>query len=296
MNELSSRITIAIPVHERIHYFLAALESAMGQTVRCRILVMDNASSHNEFRRIVEQTNDPHIVYRRHSQNVGMEENWNSCLREADTEWITILHDDDLLYPGFIERVCDLLSSDPLVGGVAVRCSGGSEPPIIMKRKGVEKTEQVVRWSSFLFQNLSPFPGVVFKRRDGLAIGGFDASLHPSADLDFWIRLSGRTKIVLVDDELAFYRISSAQGSSTLAGKIIDQTYAIRRRLLAEKGKLNFITDYLIHESTLGTLEFYKAVYRRDFDTGRFEPNKYLNLRKSRVFRGLTRLYRRILL
>lgn len=40
-------ITIAIPCYERKEFFLFALESALNQTIKCKVIVVDNCSSAN---------------------------------------------------------------------------------------------------------------------------------------------------------------------------------------------------------------------------------------------------------
>jgi len=294
--DLAGSITIAIPVRERTEFFRQALESARNQSVRTKILVMDNASSHGQFRSIVDRLDDPLVEYRRHKQLLGMEENWNSCLEAASTEWISILHDDDLLYPGYIESVCNVLAREPGVGCVAVRCSGGAELPKNMTDAGAHGNYHPINWQHFLWENLSPFPGVMFRREDGLRLGGFRPEWHPSADMEFWIRLAESTKTILIEQELAFYRISVNQGSRVLAGDIIDKTYEIRRNLLERKHHLNWITNYLVHESTRGTLEFYRSVYGREFDTGRYDSERYSWLRRWPGMRAIARWYRSIFL
>ena len=39
-------LTIAMPVYERKDFFVEALESAIKQTIKCKIIVIDNCSSH----------------------------------------------------------------------------------------------------------------------------------------------------------------------------------------------------------------------------------------------------------
>ena len=42
-------VTIAMPVYERKDFFREALDSALNQPVKCKVIVVDNCSSHDYF-------------------------------------------------------------------------------------------------------------------------------------------------------------------------------------------------------------------------------------------------------
>lgn len=92
-------LTIAIPVFERINFFMEALESALNQTVRCKIIVVDNCSSHDFFEKTCEKYE---IEYYRNQKNIGMFPNWNRCFALCDTEFVMLLGDDDILYKNYV--------------------------------------------------------------------------------------------------------------------------------------------------------------------------------------------------
>ena len=100
----TDKITIAIPVYERYEYFEEALNSAINQSVTCRIIVVDNASQTKSFETQITKTANSNIKYYRNHKNLGMVGNWNECIKLTTTEWLTILHDDDILFPDFIKE------------------------------------------------------------------------------------------------------------------------------------------------------------------------------------------------
>ena len=93
-------LTIAMPVYERKEYFLEALDSAMNQTVKCEIIVVDNCSSHNYFEKICKEKG---IRYYRNDENIGMAGNFSKCIKLSETEYVTTLQDDDKLSPIYVE-------------------------------------------------------------------------------------------------------------------------------------------------------------------------------------------------
>ncbi len=100
-------LTIAIPVYERKEYFIAAMESVLKQTVKCKIIVVDNASSHDYFKNVCLNFNIP---YYRNSSNIGMFANWNKCFELAQSEYVMILGDDDTLDNRYVETFINSLN------------------------------------------------------------------------------------------------------------------------------------------------------------------------------------------
>ncbi|MFV8336870.1 glycosyltransferase family 2 protein [Flavobacterium sp. RSP29] len=91
------KLTIAIPVFERFDYFEEALMSAVNQTISVDIIVVDNASSHNKFEVFIKSLNLKNVTYFRNDLNLGMYGNWNRCIELCQSEFVTILCDDDIL-------------------------------------------------------------------------------------------------------------------------------------------------------------------------------------------------------
>lgn len=93
-------LTIAMPCYERKEYFSEALESALNQTVKCKIIVVDNCSSHDYFKTVCEEKG---VTYYKNEKNIGLYPNINRCFELAETEYVKILDDDDILSPTYVE-------------------------------------------------------------------------------------------------------------------------------------------------------------------------------------------------
>lgn len=111
MNKMNKTdlITIAIPVYERTSFFVEAIESALNQTVRCNVIVVDNFSSHNYFR---DKCKEKKVSYFRNDSNIGMFPNWNKCFEFANTEFVLILGDDDVLNENYVSVFLDKLNEN----------------------------------------------------------------------------------------------------------------------------------------------------------------------------------------
>ncbi|MEC5166786.1 glycosyltransferase involved in cell wall biosynthesis [Flavobacterium sp. PL11] len=89
--------TIAIPVYMRILGFANALESALSVDGVSEVLVIDDHSNHKMFKEICNTFKDGRIRYIKNTENIGLFANWNKCIQEAHSEFVSILCSDDLI-------------------------------------------------------------------------------------------------------------------------------------------------------------------------------------------------------
>jgi len=99
-------VTIGIPTYNRADSYLKeAVESGLNQTYpNIEIIISDNCSSDNT-EMVVKAFTDIRIRYHRHDVNIGANNNFNFCLKQATGDYFLLLQDDDLIDDDFIE-VC----------------------------------------------------------------------------------------------------------------------------------------------------------------------------------------------
>ncbi len=100
MMNFTDLLTIAMPVFERKEFFLDALESALNQTVKCEVIVIDNCSSHNYFEKVCKEKK---VTYYRNKSNIGMARNFAKGFELSNTPFVMNLQDDDQLAPNYVE-------------------------------------------------------------------------------------------------------------------------------------------------------------------------------------------------
>jgi len=104
-----AEITIAIPTFRRRQLLQQAIASVSAQTRQDRIelLIVDNDPD-SDPSDVIDQIRTlslPSVRYFRNARNLGMFGNWNRCIHLCRTPRLTILNDDDLLLPPFIEEM-----------------------------------------------------------------------------------------------------------------------------------------------------------------------------------------------
>ncbi len=264
MLQMTDLFTIALPVYKRTDFVKSALDSCYKQTVPCRVLLIDNNSPHDDFKTILESYKSPLFSYHRNPETVPQDENFNNCFRYAETPWVTILHDDDMLHCQFSETVQQLLTRyENIAGGFAVRCQVGEEEwkGIFELKKELAPRVRPIREPYFYFSHLTPFPGVVVKRETALRLGGFTNKLFPIADFDFWYRYSKEENIMMIEDMLAYYRISSTQSTVQAFYDMINKIYDYRKDLIGKSKYNGFLTRLALEYSRKNNIEYFRKTY-----------------------------------
>jgi glycosyltransferase involved in cell wall biosynthesis len=106
-------ITICIPTYKRCQYLKDAIESVVNQdtTVPYKIIVVDNDPDFNnkENINIVKYFMTNKLSYYKNKENLSMFGNMNRCIFLANTLWVALLHDDDLLMKDYVEEISYVL-------------------------------------------------------------------------------------------------------------------------------------------------------------------------------------------
>ena len=251
-------LTLAIPVFERYDFFEEAINSCLEQTAPVNIIVVDNNSSHTKFGDLVTKLKRTNVKYFRNSSNVGMVENWNRCIELCETEWISILHDDDWLHPQYAEAVLAQIYNKIDADCITVDCGiKTAKNDSFIKYCFENQPKYINKYTSYMMvSSFSFFPGVTFKVALAKKINGFDPAAYPIADYDFWVRISRETKVAQLSYLLAFYRISALQTTSSVSKLIIKTVYRYKKK--KSKGE-NFITRFFSTYDTFWLYHFYKS-------------------------------------
>jgi glycosyltransferase involved in cell wall biosynthesis len=217
--------TVAIPTYKREILLKQAIDSVAAQTTdgSVEILIVDN-DPQTDGAQIIEHLENiqfDDVRYVRNSENVGMFGNWNRCLLLAESEWITILNDDDLLYPNFIAECFKQIALNPgmnLIGtGSTVldeRCESG-----LMNIRRMLRAVNIERWKQIKLKRMrtvdyflnSPHHGslgIMFRTKLSRELGGYTPALFPSADLVFLVRFQQHYGAFYLSKVLATYRIA----------------------------------------------------------------------------------------
>lgn len=148
-------VTIGIPTYNRANGFLHnALSCAVQQTYqKLEIIVSDNCSTdHTES--LVKGFSDPRIRYVKHQDNIGANNNFNYCVKQAKGRYFVLLHDDDSIDADMVESCIQALPAGKDVGVIftgnrVIDENGNILSEVYNKGAGLSTEEFLIGW----FQN-----------------------------------------------------------------------------------------------------------------------------------------------
>lgn len=105
-------VSVILPTYQRPGYLSGALRSVLAQTYGdFEVLVSDNSAC-PETEALVRSFHDGRLRYRSNGENIGATANMLAACQAARGRFVSILHDDDLWSPTFLEKLVPPLERD----------------------------------------------------------------------------------------------------------------------------------------------------------------------------------------
>lgn len=254
--DVTPQYTISIPAYKKVNLLKDAVQSCLNQTKKeFEILIIDDCGEGDEIYNYLLSINDRRISYFQNTQNTGMVDNWNRCFIMAKTDWVILLHDDDLLFPDYIEKMDFLRKLYPekdffFIMGKRIKLC---EQSVSFQRSSDRAKVQKLQLLDVYFGNATgTCCGSCFRRKCMQEIGGFDNSYYPTHDYALGVKAITYSNCVRVYD----YPMSIGRdGENTtmrpgLLEQILKKDLVIRRsitRKITNKWGgvfLNYCTNY----------------------------------------------------
>lgn len=252
------KYSIVIPTYGRADLLSDAINSCLRQTYKgdFKILIVDNDPMRgNETEKLIFEINDDRIAYYKNTENIGCLGNFNRCIELSDSEYVIMLHTDDLLDSVYLDTVIPLVDQNPevdmLIPGKRIIRNG-----IMSRQKGLgflsrnlALNNRAVRLNErdFCHYNTTGGPlGILMKRELCLEIGGFNEDIFPMSDYAFWVRMARKYRVFYLPKELGTYRffnnISSEEG---MQQNYIISEYHLINALIKGKKYQGIMSGYL---------------------------------------------------
>lgn len=215
--------SVMIPTYNRTKLLEETIISVLEQAPspeEMQIEVVDNCSPDVDTEKIVREIGKGRVSFYRKSSNTGQIGNWNTCINRARGHWVHILHDDDLVLPGFYKRLQSGIENESSLGAAFCR-------HIYMDEEGHWQYLSLLemRKSGILANSLDQLmipgaiqcPAIVVKRSTYEKLGGFYPNFEYMFDMEMWIRIALNYPLWYEPQPLACYRSqTSISGTSAL--------------------------------------------------------------------------------
>jgi glycosyltransferase involved in cell wall biosynthesis len=213
---MTEKLQIYIATHNRPQYIIECVNSVLKQDelINVEVIVSDNSSNYKTKDLISDH--GLNVKYIKRNITLSAIDHFNKIINEADGEYLSIFHDDDLLLPSYVRRTRGLLEkssdyyvaaavnafyiNDELVSNEKIRKSAFDET--------IENQNILVRqYIGISSSNPPPFPGYMYrvKHLKNIFFDGAEGGKY--CDLTFLIKTASLGKIYWISDPLMGYRI-----------------------------------------------------------------------------------------
>ncbi len=241
MSGLAPEIEVVVVTYNRADFLPLTLETLLSQTrPPTSIRVVDNGST-DKTAEILEPFGARGVKTLQREKN-DFAACWDEIRRTASSEWVMVFHDDDLLHPGYLEAVSQVIGTEPettLVGcsmTAGAAPESGNWPDVSWKRNSglIPLRELACRlYSGFRLPFCSAvYRTEVFRRIPlGMEIYG------KICDRPFLMEAARAGGAVLLSDPFVKYRLHPGQDSQTSAnGPFLPEVFALQHYYLDAMG------------------------------------------------------------
>lgn len=222
---------ILMPFYGRIDHFKSAVQSILSQDdPNWTLTVVDDVYPSLDPGLWITGIGDKRITYVRNEENLRPSRNYNKCVTLAKSDFITLMGCDDIMLPGYVSRVRELLrdfpEADILQPGVKVISESGhpvrpladTVKSVIRPRvKSPQQFEGESLALSLLRGNWTYFPSLVW-RTERLRTSGFRTDLDVVQDLAMLMQIVGEGGKMVIDNEIVFSYRRHATSVSAVTG------------------------------------------------------------------------------
>jgi len=280
-SDIKPRVTIAIQTYKRLELLKEAVQSVLDQKdfEDFEILIIDNDDQKLYSNQIIEYLSKLDNVVIRYYINQTSLPSWNRCIELARGEWMTILCDDDILFPTYLKTLCYYIDKNQGVNKVECRYQRFVTQETITqpKRRLVERIEssrfgktRKLDYFSYFYSCYTAPHSQLYKRDLAYSLGGFNERFRPVSDYVFNLAYSYNFgPSLFIDEYLCGYRtlVNDSLRPITIIGcmkwgkRIRESLLEIKSNsLLRLFNKLQFDVDFLEYKKNK---PFYRYLLRK---------------------------------
>lgn len=221
--------SVMVPTLNRADYLERCLKSVLDQGIgpnEMQIEVVDNCSTVGDTEALVERIGGGRIEFYRQPQRVIPNDQGTTCMRRARGLWVHVLHDDDMVMPGFYQAYRQFIEKHPevtLVHNRPVTIDEHDDWKWLFSTPGMNRTGIVENAKFELVRNcFIVTPSAAVARQAFEEVGGVYGGLAYLADWELWMRIATTGAIGYIHQPYFLYRqyhAGSESGKSVSSGK-----------------------------------------------------------------------------
>jgi glycosyltransferase involved in cell wall biosynthesis len=214
--------SVMIPTYNpRVNYLEETLRSVLQQDPgpeEMQIEVIDDGSADNTASKVIRRIGSGRVTFHAEAQNRGLANTWNRCIERARGNWVHILHQDDIVLPGFYDRIrkgAEESDAGAIFCRYAMVNSKGRCMDISELHR--ESAGLLDDWHARItVHQLIQCPAIAVRRLVYEQLGGFLPHLNYVPDWEMWQRISSQFSFWFEPSILACYRVHSHSATSRM--------------------------------------------------------------------------------
>lgn len=271
-----------IPTYNpRADYLEDTLHSVLQQDPgleQMQIEVIDDRSTDDLAAQTVGRVGGGRVSFHAEAQNRGLAGTWNRCIERARGHWVHILHQDDLVLPGFYDHLRKGAEQSD-AGAIFCRYAVANSKEHWMGTSELhrESAGLLDDWHARItVQQLIQCPAIAVRRLVYEQLGGFLPQLRYTPDWEMWQRVASQFSFWFEPSILACYRVHPNSATSRMrleaadvreVREVIDLTTAYhspaRGRLLAGKARLFYAELAIFHAREMLVAVGFRPAWRQ---------------------------------
>jgi glycosyltransferase involved in cell wall biosynthesis len=213
--------SVMITSYNRTEYLSQCIQSVLAQGFpleEMQIEVVDDHSTKGNIEEIAKTVGQGRVTFYRQPKNVGISENWNTCIRRARGHWVHILSDDDQVLPSFYESYRQQIDRGSYLFVVGQSIFVNEKEEWIGISPAMPVSDSLFGDAKWVLATGCPIraPGIVVAREAYERVGGFIPDLVFALDWEMWARLASTFEVGYVNRPYSLYREHDGSASMRL--------------------------------------------------------------------------------
>lgn len=200
-------VSVIMSVYNGGRYLKKAIESILRQSFQnFEFIIIDDGST-DETWSILSSVDDPRVIVKRNSMNMGLAATLNKAARMSRANYLARMDADDISLPHRLEKQMAFLEAHPevvVVGSSFYKIDENGKVLEIVKVPCRSKEIYEVLWS----RNCLAHGTVVMRKDVFFRYGGYDESYSCAQDYELWLRLAQSEKLANIEEPLYCWRSS----------------------------------------------------------------------------------------
>mgnify|MGYP001026889393 CR=1 FL=1 len=239
--------SVVITTYNRLDLLKRAIDSALGQTLPCQVVVADDCSTDGTEEYVrnwvsqLQARGDDRLVYHRNAENAGHAATMNSGVKQATGEWIKPLDDDDYLASNCLEKMAEAIALRPQAAICSAQAAQVDINEVELSRtivagpgKAFYIPQEDVHYGMLLELVPVGTPAQVSFRKDAFwQAGGWDSAFDGNCDdIDSWIKMSQFGDVIFINECLAYRTVwTGAYNRRFSVQKRLDTNMLMKQRI-----------------------------------------------------------------